>query len=43
MTLTLGSRPMGVSISGLNIPELPISIHLLRPSWKAKISMLGSV
>jgi hypothetical protein len=42
-TLMLGSRPMGSSISGLNMPEFPISIHFFRPGWKAKISMLGSV
>ena len=32
MTLTPSGRPMGRSISGRNMPELPTSIHL-PSSW----------
>ena len=34
---------MGLSISGLNMPLLPISVHLFRSGWKPKISIEGSV
>lgn len=40
---TSSSYPKLFRISGLNIPLLPISIHLLRPSWNANISKLGAV
>lgn len=40
--ITLG-RPIGRSISGLNIPLFPISVHFLRSGWYPKISMDGSV
>lgn len=39
---TLG-RPMGRSISGRNMPLLPISVHFLRSGWYPKISIDGSV
>jgi hypothetical protein len=35
-------RPIGSSISGRNMPELPISTHLPRPSCHEKISSDGS-
>ncbi len=42
-TLTPSGSPIGLNISGLNMPELPTSTHLLRPWWKEKISSEGSV
>lgn len=42
-TRTSAGRPIGSSISGRNMPELPISTHLPRPSCHEKISRDGSV
>lgn len=42
-TLRSFGRPMDSSISGLNIPEFPISTHFCNPSCQEKISMEGSV
>lgn len=43
MTLTFLGNPIGSSISGLNIPELPTSVYLPSPGCYPNISMLGSV
>jgi phenylalanyl-tRNA synthetase alpha chain len=37
-TRTSAGRPIGSSISGRNMPELPISTHLPRPSCHEKTS-----
>jgi len=42
-TRTSAGRPIVSSISGRNMPELPISTHLPRPSCQEKISSDGSV
>lgn len=42
-TLTSAGKPIVSSISGLNMPELPISTHLPNPSCHEKISSDGSV
>lgn len=43
ITLTFSGKPIGNNISGLKMPLFPISIHFCNPSWKQKISILGSV
>ena len=43
MTRTSSGRPIGLNISGLNIPLLPISVHFCKSGWKPKISIEGSV
>lgn len=43
ITRTSSGNPMGLNISGLNMPLLPISVHLFKSGWKPKISIEGSV
>ena len=43
MTRTFGGNPMGASISGRKMPELPISVHFFKSGWYPNTSMDGSV
>ena len=43
ITRTFCGNPIGASISGRNIPELPISVHFFRSGWYPNIYMDGSV
>ena len=43
ITFTSSGSPIGMSISGRNMPELPTSTHFFSIGWYAKISIDGSV